>query len=185
VEAARARLLDAAARCIARDGLSATSIASVATEASVSRPTVYRYFDDRDELIRSTMRVAAERLRTLVRERMETRSSAADMLVEAMVVAVAEIPNDPVLRAIWSSASQDRSIVVTFTEPAAIEWVRECLSPVVAASGWSDVDVDESIELVLRLMVSILVTPAPHRDPAELRAFLHRRLVPGLGLRSA
>ena len=156
----------------------------MATEASVSRPTVYRYFDDRDELIRSTMRVAAERLRTSVRERMESLPSAADMVVEAFVVAVAEIPNDPVLRAIWSTASQDRSIVVTFTEPAAIAWVRECLSPAVDASGWADEEVYESIELVLRLAVSILVTAAPHRTPIELRAFLHRRLVPSLGLQA-
>ena len=44
--AARERLLEVAARCVARDGIHGTGIAHVAIEAGVSRPTVYRYFKD-------------------------------------------------------------------------------------------------------------------------------------------
>src|SRR5215470_2800500 len=53
--AARERLLDAASRCVARDGLAVTGIASVADEAGVSRPTVYRYFADRDALVEAAL----------------------------------------------------------------------------------------------------------------------------------
>jgi AcrR family transcriptional regulator len=181
-DAARERLLDAAARCIARDGLAATTIASVAGEAGVSRPTVYRYFDDRDELIRASLRVAAERLRTVVLERIVELSSPGDMIVEAVVVAVHEMPADDVLHAIWNSAALDASVVETFTEPAAIAWVRGCLAPIVDAAGWSGRDADEAVEMTLRVVLSLLVTPAPRRSPAQLRAFLRRRLLPGLGL---
>jgi AcrR family transcriptional regulator len=181
-DAARDRLLEAAARCIARDGLAATSVASVAAEAGVSRPTVYRYFDDRDELVRNAMHAAAMRLRALVRERMEPLDDAGDMVVEAIVVAVTEVPNDPVLCAIWSSAAVDASIVGTFTEPAAIEWVRECLAPAIETAGWRGREQDEAIEMMLRIVLSFLVTSAPARRPSELRQFLHRRLLPGIGL---
>jgi AcrR family transcriptional regulator len=182
VDAARDRLLDAAARCIARDGLAATSVASVAAEAGVSRPTVYRYFDDRDELIRNAMHAAAEQLRALVRERIEPLDDAGDMVVEAIVVAVTEVPNDPVLRAIWSSAAVDGSIVAGFTEPTAVEWVRDCLAPATRAAGWHGRELDEAIEMMLRVVLSLLVTPAPPRRPSELRQFLRRRLLPGIGL---
>jgi AcrR family transcriptional regulator len=179
-EAARERLLGAAARCIARDGLAATSVASVASEAGVSRPTVYRYFEDRDALVNEALRVAADRLRSTVLERIETLPTPAEMVVEAVVVAVHEIPADDVLRAIWSSTALDATVVGAFTEPPALEWARSCLAPVIAAAGWSARDADEVVELVLRMVLSLLVTPAPHRSPAELRAFLRRRLVPGL-----
>jgi AcrR family transcriptional regulator len=181
-DAARERLLDAAARCMARDGLAGTTIASVATEAGVSRPTVYRYFEDRDTLVREALRVAADRLRDAVMARMRELPDAADMIVEAIVLAVHEIPADPVLRAIWSSAALDASVVESFTEAPAIEWARECLAPAIDAATWDARTTDEAVEMVLRMVVSILVTPAPRRTPAELRAFLRRRLVPGLGL---
>jgi AcrR family transcriptional regulator len=182
VDAARDRLLDAAGRCIARDGLAATSVASVATEAGVSRPTVYRYFDDRDELVGTAMHTAAERLRAQVLERIEPLDDAGDMVIEAIVIAVTEVPNDPVLRAIWSSAAVDASIVGTFTEPKAIEWARECLAPAIDTAGWHGREQDEVIEMILRLVLSLLVTSAPARRPAELRQFLRRRLLPGIGL---
>jgi AcrR family transcriptional regulator len=182
VDAARERLLDAAARCIAREGLAATTIASVAAEAGVSRPTVYRYFDDRDALVRECLRVAAARLRDTVLDRVAELASPADMVVEAVVLAVHEIPADEVLHAIWNSAALDASVVESFTEPAAVAWVRECLEPVVDAAGWSAREADEVVEVVLRMVLSLLITPAPRRSPAALRAFLRRRLLPGLGL---
>lgn len=181
-DAARQRLLDAAARLIARDGLAAATVASVAAEAGVSRPTVYRYFDDRDALVNATLRVAADRLRTTVVERISELPTAADMVVEAIVLAVHEIPADDVLHAIWNSAAVDASVVAGFTEPTAIAWVRDCLAPVIDAAGWSERDAAEAVELVLRMVLSILITPAPHRSPSELRDFLRRRFIPGLGL---
>lgn len=181
-DAARERLLDAATRCIAREGLAGTSIASVAAEAGVSRPTVYRYFDDRDTLVRETLKLASDRLRGSVVERISELPTAADMIVEAIVLAVHEIPADDVLHAIWNSAALDVSIVESFTDQPAIDWVRACLAPAIDAAGWSREDTDEAVEMVLRMVLSILVTPSPRRSPAEMRAFLRRRLLPGLGL---
>src|SRR3954453_11433645 len=51
VDAARQRLLDAAETCIDRYGLAKTTVEDIATTAKVSRATIYRYFDNRDELM--------------------------------------------------------------------------------------------------------------------------------------
>ena len=118
----------------------------------------------------------------MVTDRIEALPTAADMIVEAVVVAVHEIPNDPVLRAIWSSATVDATVVAVFTEEPAVAWARECLAPAVSMAGWSDSEADEALELALRMVLSLLITSAPHRTPRDLRAFLRRRLVPGLGL---
>ena len=50
--AAKGRLVDAAAACFERYGVTKTSVEDIATEAHVSRATVYRYFEGgRDELV--------------------------------------------------------------------------------------------------------------------------------------
>jgi AcrR family transcriptional regulator len=45
------RILDATLRSIARQGLRRLSISDIAEEAGLSRGTVYRYFNDRDQLL--------------------------------------------------------------------------------------------------------------------------------------
>jgi AcrR family transcriptional regulator len=47
----RARVLQAAEACIMRHGIRKTTMEDIANEAGMSRPTVYRYFADRDDLL--------------------------------------------------------------------------------------------------------------------------------------
>jgi TetR/AcrR family transcriptional regulator len=54
-EEARRRLLAATERCIIRKGSVQIQVGDVANEAGVSRSTVYRYFQSRDELIRALL----------------------------------------------------------------------------------------------------------------------------------
>ena len=51
VSDARRRLLDAAEECFAHYGVAKTTVEDVAAKAKVSRATVYRYFDGRDDLL--------------------------------------------------------------------------------------------------------------------------------------
>jgi AcrR family transcriptional regulator len=48
---ARERILAAAERCIDRYGIRKTTTDDVACEVGLSRPSVYRYFADRDDLL--------------------------------------------------------------------------------------------------------------------------------------
>jgi AcrR family transcriptional regulator len=48
----RERLLDAAEECLTQFGPQKTSMEDVARAAGMSRATVYRYFDNRDALLR-------------------------------------------------------------------------------------------------------------------------------------
>jgi AcrR family transcriptional regulator len=175
-------LVDAAARCIARDGLSAASVAAVAAEAGVSRQTVYRYFAGRDDLASGAILAAAEELRSNVCSRLDALTDPADMIVEALVLGLDAVSNDPVLRAIRDSAALDGFIARQFTGPAGIAWTHETLAPAIKAAGWKEADADAGLELILRIFLSLIVSPLPARGPEEIRTFLYRYLVPGLGL---
>src|SRR5512134_3397728 len=113
--AARERLLDAAVRCIERDGMSGANIAAVAAEAGVSRPTVYRYFADRQALVEATMMHAARDLTQRLGEHLRRFRSPAEMAVEAVCFVRREVPREPVLGAMWSEALLDAGAVASTT----------------------------------------------------------------------
>jgi AcrR family transcriptional regulator len=52
---ARNYILAATYKVVTRKGIDKTTIAEIAKQAKVSRPTVYRYFDSRDEIIQCLM----------------------------------------------------------------------------------------------------------------------------------
>lgn len=148
----------------------------------MSRQTVYRYFASRDEVAGHALRAAAEGLRATIDRRIAALADPADTIVEALVLALTEIRRDPVLRAISDSSRLDGSVLARFTQPTGVEWTRKTLAPAVEAAGWSEVEANARLELVLRIFLSLAVSPSPERGPEELRAFLYRHLVPGLGL---
>jgi AcrR family transcriptional regulator len=180
--AARERLLSVAARCVARNGIAATGIAHVALEAGVSRPTVYRYFKDREELIRSVLLQAGLRLASEVQQKIRAFPDPADKVVEATVFTLQAIQENPVLRQVWQPAVFDASVLHGFTEPASITFTRVAFSEIIEASGWDDAEATECMEFMLRMILSLLASPEPRRSEQELRAFVRRRLVPGLAL---
>lgn len=180
--AARERLLEAAAGCVARDGLAALSMAGVAEEAGVSRPTVYRYFADRGALLEATLLFAGRALADAVGEQVRRYATPAQKAVEAVLFARAEVLRDPVLGALWRATLLDAFAVAGATRPAAVDWSRHALKDLVQAAGWNREQADEAIETMLRMLLSLLAAPEPRREDDELRGFLARRLVPALGL---
>lgn len=180
--AARQRILEAVARCIAREGMAGTTVAAVAAEAGVSRQTVYRYFKGRHELVGKALRAAGEGLRAKLDRSIAALREPADMIVETMVLSLAEIHSDPVLRAISDTSGLDGFFLARITKRPGMEFARKTLAPAIEAAGWSEAEADPRLELILRVLLSLLISPSPERNPEELRAFLYRHLVPGLGL---
>lgn len=180
--AARERLLEAAAHCVARGGLASLSMAAVAEQAGVSRPTVYRYFADRSALLEATLFWAGRALASALGEQLRRFATPAEKAVEAMLFARAEILRDPVLGALWGATVLDAFSVAGITRRTAVDWSRRALEDLVEAAGWERKEADEAVEAMLRMLLSLLAAPEPRRDEAELRAFLARRLLPALGL---
>jgi AcrR family transcriptional regulator len=180
--AARERLLEVAARCIARNGIAGTGIAHVALEAGVSRPTVYRYFKDREELIRSVLLQAGLRLASQVQDQIRSVAHPGEKAVEATVFTLRAIRENPVLRQVWQPAMFDANVLHGFTQPPSITFARVAFTEIIEASGWDEEEAAETMELMLRMILSLLAAPEPQRSEHELREFLRRRLVPALGL---
>lgn len=178
--AARERLLAAARAVVEADGLAALGIASVARRAGVSRPTVYRHFASRDDLLRQTVLRAATGFADGLRARIEPIDRPEHRALEAVGIAVAELPAHPVLGAAARAFPTRAARAVVSPEALAIG--RRALEPLIAAAGWNDVEALESVEVLLRWSVSLAAAPGRGRDDPELRRFLARRLLPAIGL---
>ena len=179
---ARERLLEVAARCVARDGITATGVAHVALEAGVSRPTVYRYFKDREELIRSVLLQAGLRLANEVQEHIRAFAEPRDKAVEAILFTLQAVWRNPVLRQVWEPPTFDARVLHGFTQPASITFARVAFGEIIDATAWDEAETAEAMEFMLRMILSLLAAPEPVRSDEELREFLMRRLVPALGL---
>jgi AcrR family transcriptional regulator len=181
-QAARERLIAAARRCIVRDGLASTGIAAVATEAGVSRPTVYRYFEDRHALIMATLIDAGRNLAASMAEHIRSFTGAARKAVEAEIYILAEVPRDPLMAEVWNSTLLDAAMLADLTSPAVINLARDAIGEIETVASWNDREATEAVEVMLRYLLTLLVAPAPRRNRRELRSFLERRMVPALGL---
>jgi len=157
-------------------------MAAVAEIAGVSRPTVYRYFADRRALLEATLFYAGRSLADAIGGELRRHASPAEKAIEAVMFVHTQIPRDPVLGALWGATLLDAFAIAGITRPTAVAWARHALKDLVQAAGWSPDEADEAVELMLRMLLSLLAAPEPRRSDAELRAFLLRRLVPALAL---
>jgi AcrR family transcriptional regulator len=185
LDGARQRLIDVTSECIAEEGVSRVGIAAVAERAGVSRPTVYRYFATRDELLDATLAAAGQEVAAGNDTLLGKFDDPRHMVVESALHVPELLRNHPVLSKIWMPAKDgqlDAAVLAFSTQGVPFENTLRNLRPLIDAAGWSEQEASEAVEVYVRFIVSLLLTPEPRRDKRELRAFLRRRLVPAMGL---
>jgi len=186
---ARGRLVDAARRCFERFGFEKTTLSDVAAEAGVTRRTVYRYFDNTDELLRAAVALAAGGIVDRMVAHSRSCANAGERIVEAMVFLCREIPADPHLGPLFNPGQGARAGI---SSAIAMEVSHGALRAVVEAgpndqgTALTPGEVDDLVELILRLLQSFIVDPGPRpRGDAELRSFFRRWLLPAIELGKA
>src|ERR1700758_2399651 len=95
---ARERILAAAERCIDRHGIRKTTMDDVACEVGLSRPSVYRYFADRDDLLIELITRHGQALLGQARKSFSPQSSLADQIVESLLYIADHGRRDPLTR---------------------------------------------------------------------------------------
>ena len=82
---ARERILAAAERCIDLHGIRKTTMDDIASEAGLSRPSVYRYFADRDDLLIELISRHARALVDRTHKSISRQGSLPDQIVESLL----------------------------------------------------------------------------------------------------
>jgi AcrR family transcriptional regulator len=95
---ARERILAAAERCVDRHGIRKTTMDDVACEIGLSRPSVYRYFADRDDLLIELITRHGRALRDRAHKTISRQSSLPDQIIESLLYIADHGRRDPLTR---------------------------------------------------------------------------------------
>lgn len=175
------RILDAAIACVKQWGIEKTSLNDIAKQAGVTRPTVYSYFPNRNDVIRTALLQSgyafAKRLTSFFSqfERIE------DRLVESIIFALEELPKEPYLAVLTEADISGYINKDALSDPEGQAICLALFTEIFKGSTISSDDMIEITEFTVRLALSLLMIKGPiERNRDELRLFLQRRLLPAV-----
>jgi AcrR family transcriptional regulator len=183
-DAARQRIVDAAAACVEQFGPAKTTLSDVAGELGVTRQTVYRYYANLAELLGAVAQAGVDDFAERMAAHLSTFATPADVAIESVVWAVRTIPHERFIGALLQAGEADvfsRAVTSSLALSVGSGILRRV--PV----DWSEIGVSDSeleslAEMLMRLFVSFLQYPAaPPRSEDELRSLVRRWLGPALG----
>lgn len=184
--AARERIIDAAEACFQRYGVTKTTIEDVATNAKVSRATIYRYFDGRDDIILAALLREASRFLERLDERLAIQPDFQSAIVAGVISTVKAVRADEILALLFSPESAGLAGAVAGASEALFRSTADFLRPRFEKARQSgelraNIGLDDAAEWTLRVILSLLTVSGPRaRSDDELRAYLHTFLVPAL-----
>jgi AcrR family transcriptional regulator len=174
-EEAVARILDAAGKAIDARGAD-ISIADVARTLGVTRQTVYRYFPGTEALLVAAAVHAADDFQERLAAHLRGVTDPVEVITEAIATALEWLPKDKHIGLLITPGSNQHTQSVT--SDVALRFANSMLRRFDvdwAAAGFTDDDLDELAEHLLRIIQSFVVDPGrPPRSGVELRAYLHR-----------
>ena len=179
---ARKRIIDATLRTIERRGAAQTTLSDVADGLGITRRTVYRYFDNIEELFVAAADVALGGFVARI-ESITADLGVTEQLIEVVAHIIERLPDEPQLTLLLA---HDRTNLFSrrMLLPAVIARCRLILQHTHIdwpSLGYDDKDIDELVEFLLRIIQSMVIAPPePPRSGAELRAYLRRWIGPAV-----
>jgi len=179
--------VDAAETCFGRFGVAKTTLDDIASEAGVSRATVYRYFEGgRDEIVLEVVLREARAFLAQLRRRIDRAASPDDAIVELILHTVGSVRKSEHLSLLFAPevAGQTGSIAGASTALFGLtsDFVRPLLEGLRASGRLRpEVDAEDASEYLLRAILSLLTVRGPRqRSPASERHFLRTFVVAAL-----
>jgi AcrR family transcriptional regulator len=185
-EQARRRLITAAEECFLAFGVQRTTMDDIAKRAGASRPTVYRYFADRDALIVEVVSRRSRGFSGRARAYIESRPTFAAKIVDGLNFLIEGGRKDPILRALLGPDSLNASSGALIATNVAERLTFEIWEPILveaqrAGEMRADVDLHELCALMADIEL-IMVGREDFFDPEgpTARDMLGELLLPGL-----
>ena len=162
------RILDAARRCVDRWGVNKLTIDDVATEANVSRATLYRIFPGGKDVMFDALRVRElGEFFAGMRSSIEPVESLLDFVVKASVYATREMRADEHLTMMMSTEEGTalKSLTVEGL-PRILKVASQYMAPFLTEFLPLD-DAEVLVELMARFVISFFLAPSTHFDLAD------------------
>ncbi|GAA3701384.1 TetR/AcrR family transcriptional regulator [Gordonia hankookensis] len=159
------------------------SIRRVAQRSGVTRETVYRYFSSADSIVLAAAESAAAAFILELSTALRETACPVDAVVEGIAITIEQLRADQRFALLFNATGRSRYLDEV-TSPEAIGIGRSILDEVNVdwhVRGWSDTDLDELVEFMLRTLQSFIVDPGePPRTGESLRCYLRRWVAPAV-----
>jgi AcrR family transcriptional regulator len=178
-----ARILRAAVEVLSSAGFAGMTISAVARVAGVSRPTVYAHYGDRESLVSAVLGSVTTEVASRVVSEARSAPTAAEFVVEVLVALRRDFRQQPALAPL--AFPQYGSTIFDGDAMGAngIAIARSFLTPLLDFHPELRDDLDEIAETMVRFLFSLVMFESERSASDDrLRGYLHRRLVPALGL---
>lgn len=181
----RRRLMDAAMSCVRRWGIEKTGLNDIAREAGCARQTVYNYFKNRDAVIFAALMDSGTRFSIDLLNHINRFDKPDDKVIEAMMYTLKHLPDEPYLQLIMDPKLSPVINPEMFYSDLCLGTITKIAAECVKDQPHLASQSSEIGEMMTRLFLSLLLIKSPEeRSEEEMRAFLRRWLLPGVGLKN-
>jgi AcrR family transcriptional regulator len=181
----RERLLAGALACLREFGVEGTTIAAVSRASGLSRPTIYAHFNTLDELVHGAVETAAIDLSARIAAGLGEATSPSEAMVEFVVAAHREFKADPVVGLVVDMSVDPGLAGHGEISPAMFQLTRRAMTAMLDGDTKALERLDDITETLVRFLLSVLSYSSDNtRTEDRLRAYLHRTMLPALGLSS-
>jgi len=163
------RILDAAAQLFVEQGIGRPGMEDIARAAGCSRATVYRYFENKQALLRAFVHREARDVTAQVARQLERSADRRDVVADAVVATLAEVRARPHLEPWYTGGATD--LLDVFRESPVITALAGTLLS--SSDGEPDADLGRWL---LRVVMSFLREPG--ETPEEERRLVERFVAP-------
>lgn len=183
-EETRQQIADAGYRCIARWGVSRTTMADLAREAGVSRATLYRYFPGgREEVFAQSINDAVVAFFSDLLVAVEGASSLEEMLEIGLPRAHRKVEEHDVLQAVLRNEPEALHPALDDAVDAIRAQMAEFLTSQLEAFGVAPgVSIPEAADYLARMLLSYMGSPGRWNlaDPGEVSTLVRAELLGGI-----
>jgi AcrR family transcriptional regulator len=180
----RQRILEATYACVARFGLSKTTVEDAARQAGLSRATLYRYFPGgRDELVDAVVSWQYLLFFGSLYEEVHGAASLEEVLERGLVFARQHLLEHEVLQKILQTEPDVLLPKLTVEANRTVGLISGFLVPYLHEHGLPEgVAVHEAANFLARMILSYISAPGSWdlSDPAEVRRLVRVELLPGV-----
>jgi AcrR family transcriptional regulator len=185
-EQTRTNILHATYDCVARWGLSKTTIEDAAREAHVSRATLYRYFPGgREELISEVVSFEFARFFSRLYQEVQGADSLEEVMERGLAFAHRAIAEHEVLQRILQTEPDVLLPKLTIGASSIQVRIAAFLTPYLERHALvAGRDVDEAADFLARMVLSYIGSPGRWNldDPAQVAQLVRSELLGGIAL---
>lgn len=185
-DATRDRIVDAAYTQMLAFGLRRTTMEDIARRAGVGKPTLYRRFADKDAVVQAVIVRECRRSLGLVLRALGRIDTPEEQLVAGFVLATGTAARHPLIKRLLETEpeviiplSRESAMVIELAEARVTPFFRAFQ----ADGHFAGADASSVIELLVRLFMSIVLTPSARvraDDDASLERFVRGLVLPML-----